>query len=266
MRNYHFIFFAHYFNQLDKFVTILLSMSRTRGNCLAESGRGSHHGQRSRRGGTGSKSSPEHPATFVEAGPPSVLDVSPAQRTSSLSRHYVRLLSDRPLNSWRELQLGPVELRQPPFLGGLLSLSDNMEPFSDKVLSNEGTSFEACTITWPLLRKTILKQLLNVASALEDRLPLKFQRDNWRGGRGCGIHGGHGRLGRLDRLGNEQGSQGTRSLPPCTKCQSNEGSHRGRATLTWRAGGGAQTDRGKNVVIGMDPTSSKPYVIYFFSS
>lgn len=110
----------------------------------------------------------EYPATTMAKGPSPVPDVSLAQRTSSsLSRHYAKLFSARAI----QMSMGapaPDQLNcgNHPFFEGLLPMSVDMQPSYNRVLSIKGNIFEACTMSLPSLKMTILKRLWNAASAL----------------------------------------------------------------------------------------------------
>lgn len=67
-----------------------------------------------------------------------------------------------------------------PFFEGLLPLPDDMGPFFNKFLSTEGKIFETCTITWPLLRKVIVKEHWNIASVLEGQPASQISEETTR--------------------------------------------------------------------------------------
>lgn len=64
-----------------------------------------------------------------------------------------------------------------PFIRGLLPISDDMEPFYDRVLSVKANIFEVCTMTRPTLKKSILNKLWTIVSALERQAATQISKE-----------------------------------------------------------------------------------------
>lgn len=67
----------------------------------------------------------------------------------------------------RALVPGQLNCGNHPFFIGLFPLLGDIESWYDKVLSDEGNIFEACTVSWSRLKKIIFEGLWSVASAVE---------------------------------------------------------------------------------------------------
>lgn len=60
-----------------------------------------------------------------------------------------------------------LNCRNHPFFVRLFPLPGDMEPFFDKILFVEGDIFEACTVSWPKMKRTILEGLWGAVSDLD---------------------------------------------------------------------------------------------------